>query len=251
MFAVKSLITPFLLPPGIFVLALVLFGSWLLLKKQGKAALLGFAIGGSLWLLSIAPVSDALMKGLESVYQIPRDLRGDVIILLGGGIHEDVEDLSGIGAPSEETLARIVSAVRLQKAMDVPVIVSGGTVPPYHNAEAPVDKRFLEDLGVPAAKILTEEKSRDTSENARYAKDLCEQHHFKKPLLVTSAYHMERAVWCFRKLGMDITPFPANFHASRDRKYPWRDYLPSNISMMNTYSSLHEYLGLVFYRIFK
>lgn len=247
MFVLKKFLAPFFLPPGIFIVVLICSGLWFLYRKNRKAAMLNLAIGIALWLFAIEPVSGALMSGLESQYQIPTAPHGDVIILLGGGVYDGATDFSGVGAPSEDTLARIVTTVRLQKKLNLPVIISGGAVFPGRASEALIDKRLLTDLGVSVNKILVEEKSRDTFENARYTKELCEQYHFKKPLLVTSAYHMERAVRSFRKFGLDITPFPANFHTWKEKKYAWNDYLPGD--MKDTYTSLREYLGLLFYKL--
>ena len=241
MFVFKKLITPFLLPPWIFIVVLI-FSGLLFLRKSRKAGILNILIGISIWLLSIGPVSDNLMKGLENGLTIPVNPRGDVIILLGGGVYDGVRDLTGVGAPSEDTLARIVTAVRLQKSLRVPVIVSGGTVFPWRKAEAPVDRRFLMDLGVPGDKILMEDKSRDTLENARYVKEICEKLRFRAPILITSAYHMKRALLSLREFNMDATPVPSNFK-TWDRKYEWADYLPSDlrISMI----ACREYVGLL------
>ena len=242
MFAFKKFITPFLLPPGIFI-AILIFSGLLFLRKSRKAGVLNILIGISLWVLSVGPVSDALMKGLENNLTLPADPRGDVLILLGGGAYDGVRDLTGVGAPSEDTLARIVTVARLQKRLQVPVIVSGGAVFSWRKAEAPVDKRFLMDLGVPGGKIFVDDRSRDTLENARYVKEICEKHHFKHPLLVTSAYHMKRALVSFREFNLETTPVPSNFK-TWDRKYGWADYLPGDLR--TSMVACREYVGLLY-----
>jgi uncharacterized SAM-binding protein YcdF (DUF218 family) len=247
MFLLKKALKHFLLPPGIFVVVLICSGVWYSFKKYGKAGLATLATGTVLWTLSTAPVSYCLMNGLESGVRIPSDPRGDVIILLGGGIYRGVDDFSGEGAPSEKMLARIVTAVRLQKKLNIPVIVSGGAIFPWEQPEASVDKRFLVDLGVPADKVLIEDRSRDTMENARYAKEICDRLHFTKPLLVTSAFHMNRAAWSFKKLGMHITPYPANYHTGKQKRFTWLDYLPGSLDQ--TTDSISEYLGLLLYKM--
>lgn len=247
MFLFKKMLTPFLLPQGIFVIALITSGIWFLLKKSRAAGIFNIILGIALWLVSTVPVGDALMRGLESNLELPTAPRGDVIIILGGGIHSEVKDLTGEGVPSEDMLARIVTAVRLQKKLDIPVIISSGMVFPWEKSEAIIGKRFLVDLGVPASKIIVEDKSRDTIENARYSKELCEQYRFKKPLLVTSALHMKRAMLSFKKFSLDVTPFPVNLHKGKDRSYVWMDYIPGN--QENAALSLREYMGLIFYRI--
>ena len=162
MFILKKAVSPFLLPPGIFILLLLLTGIWFLVKKRWTAGVVNLIICGLLWSLSLPPVSDTLLGGLEYSFKIPRNPQGDVIVLLGGGVHDDVPDLSGTGAPQEEMIGRIITAVRLQRKLDLPVIISGGSVYEGRKAEAPIVKRFLMDLGVPAHKIILESKSRDT-----------------------------------------------------------------------------------------
>lgn len=246
MFLFKKLLTPFLMPPGIFTVALLASGLYYFFKKKFRlAGLINFFLGFLLWLTAIVPVSDALVSGLESDFTLPLAPRGDVIILLGGGIYDDVADLSGTGAPTEEMLARIVTAVRLQKKLKIPIIVSTGQVYPWQKSEAPIDRRFLIDLGVPADKIILEEKSRDTIENARYSREICERFHFQKPLLITSALHMKRAVLSFTKVHLAVMPVPVNLEQRKTRSYVWMEFLPGNPE--RAWLALREYMGLAFY----
>jgi uncharacterized SAM-binding protein YcdF (DUF218 family) len=249
MFIFKKILTAFLLPPGIFIVLLLFSGLWFLFKKNWKAGIINCLIGFFMWLLSISPVADAMIRGLESGLKIPENPNGDVIILLGGGVYDKVPDLSGIGAPSEDMLGRIITAVRLQKKLDVHVIISGGIVFKGREAEAPIVKRFLTDLGVPDKKVIIEDKSRDTIENARYTAEICKRFRYKRPLLVTSAYHMQRSVLSFKKVNMDVIPFPANFKTWKNKKYRWEYYLPDAHDLRWTSIAMHEYLGLLFYKV--
>jgi uncharacterized SAM-binding protein YcdF (DUF218 family) len=246
MFAFKKLLTPFLQPPGLFIAVLIISGIYFSFRKPKRAGILMLFIGLCLWFFSIGPVSDTLLGGLERGFSIPENPRGDVIILLGGGVHEGVQDLSGIGSPSEDMLARVVTAVRLQKKMGVPVIVSGGTAFSWRGAEAPVVRRFLMDLGVPGEKIILEERSRDTLENANYTRLICESRGFRQPVLVTSAYHMKRSILSFRHFDLDVTPFPAHFKTWK-KKYGWADYLPGDFR--GSFIACREYIGLLYHRI--
>lgn len=244
-FLLKKIVTPFLLPPGIFILLLLLSGISLLLKRRWAAGALTVFAGCLIWFSSIAPVSDALLKGLESGFSIPERPKGDVIILLGGGVYDEAPDLTGTGIPGEDMMGRIVTAVRLQRKFNIPVIISGGVVFKGKKAEAPIVKRFLIDLGVPQKSIIVEDKSRDTIENAKYTKEICERYKFRKPLLVTSAFHMKRSVLSFKKIAMDVTTVPANFRTWDNKTYGWEDYLP--VSLQGTTIAIREYLGLLFY----
>jgi uncharacterized SAM-binding protein YcdF (DUF218 family) len=247
MFLLKKIVAQLLLPPGIFIFALLGSGLWMFSRKQAKWGFTNITLGIALWIISAIPVQDALMRGLDSGLALPSNPSGDVIILLGGGVYSQVTDISGEGAPSEDMLARIVAAVRLQKKLKVPIIISTGQVFTWTTSEAPIDKRFLIDLGVPPSKILLEEKSRDTIENARYSKEVCLRHGFTKPLLITSSLHMKRALLSFKKAGLAVTPFPAYLNKGKRTQYNWMEYLPGNPSQ--ALFSLHEYLGLFFYTL--
>jgi uncharacterized SAM-binding protein YcdF (DUF218 family) len=246
MFFLKKLITPFILPPGLFVLILLLSGLWLWRRKQRCCALINIVVALLLWAVSITPVSDALMSRLEAGVTIPRHIGGDVIILLGGGIYEGVADLTGRGTPGEDMMARIVTAVRLYRQLHIPVIISGGSGFAGRSPEAPVIKRFMIDLGVRENHILLESRSRDTEENARYSRDIVRQHGFRQPLLVTSAYHMRRSVQEFHKVGMLVTPAPAQCVTGGGLPYIWVDFLPSARSLVQSAAALKEFTGLMY-----
>lgn len=244
-FTFKKLLSPFLVPPGIFIALLFATALYFIYKKRRAAGLVNGLLGILLWVAAITPVQEALLRGLEGGFSIPREAKGDVIVLLGGGVYGNSPDLSGVGVPTDNMMGRIVTAVRLQKRLNVPIIISGGAVFEGGKAEAPIVRRFLIDLGVPAGKIIMEDKSRDTIENARYTAALFERHGFKKPLLVTSAFHMKRALLSFRKADVPVTPVPANFKTGSGRTYEWHDYLPHGLG--DTTIALKEYLGLLFY----
>lgn len=246
MFMFKKILTPFLMPPGIFIFLLIFSGLCLFFRKNWKTGFLNCSIGIFMWALSISPVSDPMLRGLESDFKILENPGGDVIILLGGGVSDEVPDLSGAGAPSGEMFGRLITAVRLQKKLGLPVIVSGGSVFKGRKAEATIVKRFLVDLGVPSDKVIAEDKSRDTIENAKYTMEICKRLKYKKPILVTSAFHMKRAIMSFEKVGLDVLPVPANFRTWENKKYGWESYLPGGFDDVAV--ALREYLGLIFYK---
>lgn len=247
-FIFKKALTPFLLPPGIFVTLLLLSGYVFFRRKKRKAARIHIILGLVLWAFTVVPVSDTLLRALESGIKIPESPKGDVIILLGGGVYDGATDLTGLGAPSDDTSARIITAVRLQKRFNIPIIVSSGSVFKGKQAEAPIVKRFLIDLGVPDHMVIVEDKSRDTIENAKYSLELCKKFNCREPLLVTSAFHMKRSVMSFEKVGLKVTAIPTGFKVWAGKKYIWQDYLPHGLENMAI--AMREYLGLFFYKIF-
>ena len=106
-------------------------------------------------------------------------------------------------------------------------------------------KRFLVDLGIPAKKIITENKSRDTFENAEFTHDICTRKGYERPILVTSAYHLKRATMAFKRIGLKVLPFPAGFRSWPGKTYGWQAYLPGNFITASI--AVKEYLGLIFF----
>ncbi len=243
----RRILASYLLPPGLFVTAFAAVAVWHLARKRRVAAAVHLALGALLWALSVPPGADLLTRGLEAPYGALAAPRGDVIVLLGGGVGGGAPDLSGTGAPSAETWVRIGTAVRLQRTLGVPVIVSGGTVFPGKSAEAPVIARILVDLGVPAGQVIPEAGSRDTRENARYTAEIARRAAYRNPVLVTSAYHMRRAVASFRRAGLEVSPCPVGFQTWPGKRYGPEDFLPDGASLRRSSVAAREYAALIAY----
>ena len=248
-FILKKIITPFLLPPGLFILLLISSGTFFIRRNNRQTGIFNIAIGVLIWLISTAPVSQLLLRGLEADFQIPQNPPGDVIIILGGGIIDKVPDLSGIGEPSEIMLGRIVTAVRLQKKLKIPIIISGGKVYKNKSAGAPIIKRFLIDLGINENSIIVEEESRDTIENAEFTKEICLAFGFKRPIILTSAYHLKRSQIAFERVDIKPILFPASFRTKKNANFSWYSFLPSAGNLMLVSIAIHEYLGILYYKI--
>lgn len=246
MFILKKVITPFITPPGFFILLLLFSAVWLWRRRQRCCASINILVALLLWAGSISPVSRALLGELESGLTIPSRIQGDVIILLGGGIHEGAADLTGRGTPSEDMLARLVAAARLYRRLHVPILISGGSGYAGRAPEAPVIKRFLVDLGVEENRLILESHSRDTEENALYCSEIVKRRGFKNPLLVTSAYHMRRAVREFSRAGVAVTPLPVQFSSGKSLPFLWAEWLPNADALMKSARAFREYFGLLF-----
>ena len=76
MFLFKKIISAFLLPPGCFIVVLIGGGFWFIFRKQRACGIFAIAVGMLLWGASMLPVSNYLMRGLESGMTIPRDVTG-------------------------------------------------------------------------------------------------------------------------------------------------------------------------------
>ncbi len=249
MFTFFKIMETLVLPPGIFVLILAVFGWMQFRKKNYETGTDTLFVGFCIWALSISPVSNSLMKGLESSFPIPHEINGDVIILLGAGLNENVTDLSGIGFPDGDMLGRITTAIRLHKRLNIPIIIASGNVYPEGKAGAPVDKRIMVDLGVDPSNIIVEKKSRNTFENAQYASRICQDLGYKKPILLTAAYHLKRAQMAFQATGLTTIPFPAYRYSSDKLVFYWRNFLPCHNSFETSCVAIREYLGILYYMV--
>ncbi len=244
----KAIVDSFLLTPGIFVLAILMAGSYFLSKRHWKAGIINILIGAIMWMVSITPVSDLLISQLEKNFIQPIDPEGDVIILLGGGVLREMNDPEkGIPNPDGDMYGRILAAARLHKMLHLPIIVSGGWLRNSSIPIAEIARQILIEMGIPSDSIIMDRTSRDTYENARNTVSICRRLGYSKPILVTSAFHMKRAVMSFKSFNMDVIPYPTNFRFRSKGGYRWSEYLPSGFK--DTWIALHEYIGLIYYRL--
>ena len=245
MFVLKKIVAAFALPPGLFVLALA--GLAIYLRKRCRpAAIACTALAALIWAGSTEVFSDALLKPLESAYKTPARPEGDVIILLCGGFRGGWRPFSASERLAPGTLERAAAAYKLQKETGLPVVISGGA-PFSAEPEAEATAAYLRELGLPADKIVIEDKSRDTSENAEFTVRICREKGYKKIILVTSAFHMPRAALLFREAGAgELLPFPVARRTAGPNFI--NDWLPG--SSFDARQALNEYAGLLYYRAY-
>jgi uncharacterized SAM-binding protein YcdF (DUF218 family) len=93
-----------------------------------------------------------------------------------------------------------------------------------------------------------EDRSHSTYENALYAAQLLRSRNVHRVVLVTEAYHMLRGVQCFRRQGIDVIPAPC-FYRYLHFTGTWREFLPSAGAMHDNDEALHEWIGLLWYRM--
>ena len=247
LFTLKKIVSSVITLPGILIVVLLATGIYGFLKR-GRLWVLNVILGVAIYSISISPIANAFIGSVEQRYTFKGDREVDVIILLGGGIVEGVGDLSGSHAPSPDMMARILDAARIYRIRTMPVIVSGGVVG-SGPCEALIVKRFLIDLGIRQEMIITEEQSRDTVENARFVREIIAERGYKRGLLITSAYHMRRALFLFRSEGVAVIPHSSGFLCERKKYLDTSDFLPNIHDLRKSAIALRESIGFVFYRI--
>lgn len=245
LYFLKFVYSTFLLPPGIFIVILTgccIRQYW----KQQRIPNLLVSITAVLYLLSTSWMGDGIIRTLEERHNPPMQVQGDVIVMLGGGALPDVTGVHGLGQLSGSAANRLLTTAQLYHVLQVPILVSGGQVYQTSGGEAEIAKAILISLGVPEGKIIVENRSRNTTENAIYSKQLMEVNALHKPILVTSAFHMERAVRQFNKTGIQVLAYPTDYQAKRIAEVELAAQLyPSAAAIQNVSLAVKEYIGIL------
>ncbi|MEW9672590.1 YdcF family protein [Ammoniphilus sp. 3BR4] len=232
----------FILPPGIIILFLFLL-TVRLYRRDHRSACMLLALTTIFYLSSTPFVGGLLVGSLERKYEPPSQVSGDVIVMLGGGATSDTPDVDGLGQLSGHAANRLLTTVRLHRQTGLPIILTGGIVFADSGSEAAIAKRQLVSLGVETEKIIVEGKSRNTEENAENVKSLMTERGYKHPVLVTSAFHMERSVRNFSKLGLEVQPYPTDYLQNKTSMFYLNQFAPTGAGL--TYIALKEYLGIM------
>ena len=240
------------LPPGIFIL-IFFWLAWRCWKRTGDRPLAAAIAGVTFlfYLLCTGLVAERVMGSLESAYVPPKDPQGDVIIMLGGGSMPDSPDVDGEGALCASPANRLLTAVRLHRKLHVPILLSGGQVYADTGAEAKIARRMLVSLGVSPGDILAETRSINTTQNARFSAEILRERGFQRPILVTSAFHMKRAVLNFEKQGIEVVPYPADYLVSHHPVFHYTKLRPQSEALLCNVTVLQETLRTFVTRYFE
>lgn len=238
-----------LVQPLSLVVLLLLAGlalSWL--KRRWIARVL---VGSALLLLFLCCFTTfgyVLITPLEQRFERPAEpeqIAG--IVVLGGGMDGEVNSVRG-GYELNRSGDRYVEALRLAlRYPDARIVIAGGPAAlVQQEPEALAGKRFFEAFGIAPERILMDDQSRNTEENAQFAKQLAGATEGQTWLLVTSAFHMPRAVGLFRKADFRVIPWPADYVASGAEGLRIKpDQSTENVSVSSL--ALREWTGLLGY----
>jgi uncharacterized SAM-binding protein YcdF (DUF218 family) len=169
------------------------------------------------------------------------------IIALGGGIDPEVAAARDQLAINEETERLVTLATLARRYPQARLAFSGGSGELFGSgtSEAAVIKRILMGLGVDLDRVVFEDRSRNTFENARYSKDLIAPKPDECWLLITSAYHMPRAVGVLQKVGWDVLPHPVAYRATGAPSLFGRLDFAGQLEEFDL--AVHSWLGLLAY----
>lgn len=176
----------------------------------------------------------------------------DIGIVLGGytkgGLYPD--DRLHLSSAAN----RLTDAIQLYKrGLVKKLLISGGDGKLMGNSypESNLAKNYLLDIGVKPEDILVDHKSRNTHENALFSKQLLERQGLTngKILVITSAFHIPRAMACFKKLDINAQPYPAHFVAEKLTAQPSTWLTPDPELIRNWEAIMKEWIGFMVYRI--
>jgi len=232
--------------PGVFIFVLLISGLvfFVLRKKIGKILIIAAII--FYYFFSISPVADLVISPLENQYKNKEQRLSDVenIVLLIGGVKKgDLPISSKLG---ESSLFRTVKAVEIYfQAEHKPTIIISGS-DPISSSSRPAEEiaKFIQSFNVSKENILLEEKSKNSYQSAKEIKKIIGDESF---ILITSAYHLPRSVYIFRKMGLDPIPVPADFKA--EENYNILDFFPDPGNLKKCDLAFHEYFGLLYYHL--
>ena len=241
---IKFLYSTFLFPPGSIIIALLVLCFYLYRRHYSWAKVI-LVLTVVFYLTTIPLVGDQLIGSLEGQYQPPSDVHGDVIVMLGGGATLDTPNVNGQGHLSGFAANRLLTCAQLYHKLNLPILVSGGKVLETTGSEADIAKVILMGLGVPEDKVIVENQSLNTTENAKYTKRLIEQYHFTRPILVTSAFHMERSVLQFAKVNLSVIPYPTDYQTNLHSSFQPHQLWPNASGLLEVSLALKEYVGIL------
>ncbi len=242
----KSYVTPFKL---ILFTLLALFFAAIVLWKRARRPLAVGAIA-VFWLLAAGWLTAPLLDLAQPREQTAMPVRfgpRTAIILLGGGTRYDHDHVL---VPPRDVLARIaVSAQNYaackRSAAICQVIVSGGNPQRHSAAEADTYLPYLLRDQVPRADIVLENTSRTTYENARNVSAILNRSPYDTLILVTSAYHMPRALLDFRRFGLEPQPMISN------TRHAQLGVLPRYDNLVSAETALHELIGIAQFYVYR
>lgn len=253
MFFVLSKLLDVGLSPLTWAIVLCLLGAIALVQKtpwRGMRAA-PFAAACILYLFSIEPVSNALAQRLEApaVPTARADVTYDAVILLGGLV-DSATGAFGQRSYNDNVERLLVTFDLLRSGRAKFAILSGGPVEPEAGeaSEARVLAAQLSDWGISKEQIVVEDRARNTRENAVESARIVREQGWTKILVVTSAFHMPRALECFNAVGMRVDTLPVDRRAL-DLTHRTVSYLPRSGSLNQSTNALREFAGRIVYRI--
>ncbi|MEQ9607194.1 MAG: YdcF family protein [Kiloniellaceae bacterium] len=255
-FFASKIVWFFLTPLNCLIFLLL---AWLLLRRLAWRRLAGLALallllyGGAILL---TPLPELAVRTLENRFPQPAVDGAAIggIIVLGGATDDGAVAEARGQAVLNGAAERLTTAMALHRTLaDKTLIVTGfsGRLQPQGWNEAEITARLFEQQGVDMARVRFEAQSRNTAENARLTAAMigamtgAMTGPAERPwVLITSAWHLPRAVAAFRAENLDVLPYPVDFRTA-PAQLTWPRDIGSSLGLAGI--ALHEWLGMLVY----
>lgn len=249
---IKALLSPLVMALLALLAGLaILFVRWGRRTRLERSALVLLGIGTVVLLGTSMPlVTGVLADYLERQYSDPVEAtlqKLDVVVILGGGIlkSSDPEDDDLVGA----TYSRVVCGVRNFKRSGARwLVMSGSSGKAGETRDGDLMKTLAMDLGIQPGRILLEPFSRNTFEHPRELLKLKEFSPADTVGVVTSAWHMPRAMAEFGRKFQNVVAIPCGFYGGLVAA-PMHGFFPQADTLKTSTALLHEYIGSAWYRM--
>lgn len=241
---ILSKIVGALLNPVLWIVLLLLW-AFFSKKTETRKKKIGLALIFTLFFSNPLIIQNLIVSYQPKVKPMQDSEQYAAGILLGGLVSYDETERQPYFNISSD---RFIQTVRLYKLGHIKkIIVSGGNAIFANDSfrEADFLRKNLMDLGIPEADILIERNSRNTIENSRFVKQVADSASLNGTfVLITSAFHMPRAVLTFEKAGIKVRPYPCAYLVMpSDRTFKWRSLVPAAWAIENWQIYLREMAG--------
>lgn len=250
MFFVLSKVLVFLTVPSNVILSIGVIGLILLLTRFRRAGVRLTAASLLLLLIvGVTPIGYALIVALENRFPAGKEDGPPItgVIVLGGPIDSRMSTLRGKLSVTGEVERLLEGAALVKRHPSAKLVFTGGNPSLFGKdpPEAVYAAQLFEQLGVPKERLVFEDKSRNTAENAEFTRAMLDPKPGERWLLVTSAVHMPRAVGLFEHAGLRPVPAPTDHFVKRPLRLELGAVVP-RLGYFHLFEvGLYEYLAQV------
>lgn len=235
--------------PELYLLACALGGLGLSLLglRGGRVLLVLTALGVAI--IGVVPLGDYALEPLENHCSSRQPDHADGIVMLGGTFERELmlqRQKIAIGGAAERLTEFIELARRFA---DAKLAFAGGVSSLSASPDAGIrdGDAWFERYGIERGRVVYEERSTNTFENALFSKELAQPAPGETWLLITSAAHMPRAVAVFAAQGWPVTPVPVDYRTAH--AFPGWLHLDMVRNLDHLRIAIHEWVGLLWYRL--
>ncbi|MBP2235984.1 uncharacterized SAM-binding protein YcdF (DUF218 family) [Sinorhizobium kostiense] len=238
--------------PLSFAFFSLLIGLLLVISRFRRAGAVLGALGLLVLFLSLFTTSGPyFLQILEDRFPRPSSPQElSCIIVLGGAFENEVVAGRG-GMEFNQAGDRFIEAARLARVYPkARILVSGGdgSFSGAYEGDARASETFFSAFGIGPDRLIREENSRTTFENAVHTKELLAESELENCALVTSAFHMPRSIGLFRGLGVKVTPWPTDYRTSGKVRLGF-DFTQPSLNAQLTTTAAREWIGLFGYYV--